>query len=48
MKYSSAFSTEIKMKVKKMLNFTKTLDYKVEESGESALIEQAPPILFIL
>lgn len=35
MKCSGAFSTEIKMKVKKMLNFTKTLDYKVEESGDT-------------
>lgn len=48
MKCSSAFSTEIKMKVKKMLNFTKTLDYKVEESGETAPIEQAPHPLYLV
>lgn len=48
MKCSSAHSTEIKMKVKKMLNFTKTLDYKVEESGETALMKQAPHPLYLV
>lgn len=46
MKCSSAFSPEMKMKMKKMLNFTKTLDYKV--SGETALMEQAPHPLYLV